>query len=217
MAESWTGLPERPRLRRAIRHGLRTLEPSIRIVAEGFLGETSAIDLLGVGAEGEMISVRIGCDEDDRALLTRSLSDLAWLRPRLADFLKLAPGLGLEPSAEPRALIVCPEFSREIMSAIDVFPTGAIRLLRYRCLTRQRQLSVMLDPVAPVEHAGEEDRETTGSIPPEPCGTRLQPDDPPPSAAPGPRLTDPPASSTFRTGLTEADLQLVPRDPPIAH
>ncbi|HEB91076.1 MAG TPA: hypothetical protein ENI85_15990 [Deltaproteobacteria bacterium] len=215
MAESWTGLPERPRLRRAIRHGLRTLEPSIRIVAEGFLAEASAIDLLGVGAEGEMVSLRIGRDEDDRALLTRSLSDLAWLRPRLADFLKLAPGLGLEPSTEPRALIVCPEFSREIMSAIDVFPAGAIQLLRYRCLTRQGQLSVMLDPVAPVEHAEEGDREATGSIPPEPCGMNPRPDDPAPS--PRPRLTDPPATSTFRTGLTEADLQLVPRDPPVAH
>ena len=43
-----------------------------------------------------MISIRIGHDEDDAALLTRSLADLSWLRPRLADFLKLAPGLGIE-------------------------------------------------------------------------------------------------------------------------
>ena len=58
------------------------------MIAEGFLAEASAIDLLAVGGEGEIISIRIGRGGDDVALLTQSLADLTWLRPRLADFLK---------------------------------------------------------------------------------------------------------------------------------
>ena len=71
------------------------------------------IDLLAVGAEGELVSIRFAKPDDDRATLTRALADLTWLRARRADFLKLSPGLGIDPSAEPRALVVSHGFSAE--------------------------------------------------------------------------------------------------------
>ncbi len=215
MAEvAWPGRPERPLLRRAIRHRLRDLDPSIRVVAEDFLAETSPIDLLAVGSEGEMISLRIGRDGDDRALLTRSLSDLAWLRPRLTDLLKIAPGLGIEPSAEPRALVVCPTFSHETVSATRVLPDGAVELIRYRCLSRQHRLTVVLDRLHPTDIA--RGPEGAGRAAPEPLedrGVIPDPVEPPP---PPPRLATPPGSSSFRTGLTDADLRLAPRQDPAA-
>ena len=52
MAElEWEGRPERLSLRRAIRHRLRRFDPTIRVIAEGFLAEASAIDLLAVGVK----------------------------------------------------------------------------------------------------------------------------------------------------------------------
>ena len=99
----WGVLAEPPALRRAIRHQLRSLDRSLRILAEDFLAADSTIDLLAVGGEGELVSIRIGRPGEDAALLTRSLSDLVWLRPRTRDLLKLVPGLGIEQSVDPPA------------------------------------------------------------------------------------------------------------------
>jgi hypothetical protein len=201
----WEGRPEQPILRRAIRHRLKRFDPTIRVIAEGFLAEASAIDLLAVGGEGEMITIRIGRGGDDVALLTQSLADLTWLRPRLADFLKLAPGLGLEPSALPRAMLFCPDFARETRAAVENFPARSVELLSYHCLRQQGQLSVLLE-------SWNSSRES--------CAARPASDEHPPDrpARPGPtehvhpkpskRPSDPPNPSNFRTGLKDADLRI---------
>ena len=206
MAElEWEGRPERPSLRRAIRHRLRRFDPTLRVIAEGFLAETSAIDLLAVGGEGEIISIRIGRGGDDVSLLTHALADLTWLRPRLADLLKLAPGLGLEPSAEPRAMLLCPEFARETRAAVENFPARSIELATYHCLRQQGQLSVLLETGSPSQlQPSELARTETHSAGPE-AQTNT-------SAPPLPRRSRPlpvaPSPSGFRTGLTDADLQI---------
>jgi hypothetical protein len=175
------------------------------VIAEGFLAEASAIDLLAVGGEGELISIRIGRGGDDVALLTRSLADLTWLRPRLADFLKLAPSLGLEPSAEPRAMLFCPEFARETRAAVENLPVRSIELATYHCLRQQGQLSVLLETGSPSRlQAGEPaatDRDRVGPISRRdtPARTRPTPSQPP---------VDLPSSAGFRTGLTDGDLHL---------
>ncbi len=190
--------PERASLRRAIRHQLRRFDPTIRVVAETFLAESSPIDLLAVGGEGEMISIRIGNDADDAALLTRSLADLSWLRPRLADFLKLAAGLGIEPSAAPRAMLFCTRFSPETSAAVENFPSLSIELLTYHCFRQQGQLSVLLESWVSA-------RPKTGS-------RSISEDQSSKSAAAAAAeshspLAGVPSPSSFRTGLTEADLR----------
>ena len=191
----WAGRPERPSLRRAIRHEMRRVDPTIRVVAENFLAESSPIDLLAVGAEGEMISLRISSNEDEMALLTRALADLTWLRPRLADFLKLAPGLGIEPSAEPRAILFATNFNAEIHSAVKNFPARSIELLTYHCFRQQGQLSVLFENAMAAGNRRSQDagRET-------PRSTVIGPDRREP-------LAGSPSPSSFRTGLTEADLR----------
>lgn len=145
MAESsLEGFSDRARLRRALAHRLSEVQPDLRIVAEGFLAETSVIDLLAVGAEGELVSIRFAKPDDDRATLTRALADLTWLRARRADFLKLSPGLGIDPSAEPRALVVSHGFSAESLAAADNFPENTVALWCCRgLLTETRQILVM--------------------------------------------------------------------------
>ncbi len=149
----WLGEPDRASLRRAIRHRLRHLDPTLRVVAEGFLAEQSEIDLLAVGNEGELVSIRIGRRGGDAVLLTQALSDLTWLRPRREHLLKLAPGLGLEPSAEPRALLLCPNFAPETCSAAENLPARTVGRLSYRCLRLQGQLNVLLTDEADPERA----------------------------------------------------------------
>jgi hypothetical protein len=201
----WEGRPERPSLRRAIRHRLRRFDPTIRVIAEGFLAETSAIDLLAVGREGEIISIRIGRGDDDITLLTQSLGDLTWLRPRLTDFLKLAPGLGLEPSAEPRAMLLCPEFARETRAAAQNFSDRMIELASYRCLRQHGQLIVLLERQSPSRpEAG--GPATTGGNRTE----RMTRQDTSPAThtKPTPPRVDLSSSAEFRTGLTDDDLLL---------
>jgi hypothetical protein len=190
----WEGRPERPSLRRAIRHQLRRFDPTIRVVAEAFLAEASPIDLLAVGGEGEVISIRIGQDDEDARLLTQSLADLSWLRPRLGDFLKLAPGLGIEPSAEPRAMLFAPRFASATRAAVENFPSRSIELLTYHCFQQQGQLTVLFESWAPPR--AHSPAPNTGEY-------RISEQ---PGVKTRSRLGDTPSPSSFRTGLTNADL-----------
>lgn len=211
MAElEWEGRPERPILRRAIRHRLRRFDPTIRVIAEGFLAETSTIDLLAIGGEGEIISMRIGRGSDDVALFTQSLADLTWLRPRLTDFLKLAPGLGLEPSADPRAMLFCPDFARETRAAVANFPVRSIELLTYHCLRQHGQLSVLLETWAPRRSQSGERRPPTAERDGEYRAGPVDSRGSPTVMIPNPpvQTVDSASRLSFRTGLSDADLHI---------
>jgi len=223
---------DRPGLRRALRAALAAALPELRIVAEDFLAEATRIDLLAVGAEGELVSIRIAAPGDDAAALTRALADLSWLRSRRADLLKLAPGLGIDPSAEPRALLAGGDFGAETRAAADNFPEAMVSFWRHRPLTaspggpalaleplKPATLAVPVDPPAapapsragragagPHEHAHDHTHDQAHDHDP----VRSP-------SAPSPRrgsrgeralpLTDPPSPSAFRTGLADADLE----------
>jgi hypothetical protein len=188
---AWTRATEPATLRRALRHALRRRSPELRVVAEGFLATASPIDLLAIGPEGELVSIRIapgGSAAEGALLLTRSLADLSWLHPRAADLAALSPALGLAVGAEPRALLVAPGFDAELMAAAEAMPPQRLELVVWRGLRHQGQLELILEPVSP-----RSDRMTAA---PAPDGEGA--------------LPDPPRTSGFRTGLTDADLQLEP-------
>ncbi|MEZ4280104.1 MAG: hypothetical protein R3F21_10880 [Myxococcota bacterium] len=142
-------------LRHALRRALEQAQPEILVLAEGILAEASPIDLLAVGAEGELIAVRIAEPGDDLATLTRLLADLSWLRSRRADFLKLAAGNGIEPSAEPRGLLVAPSFGRETRAAVDHFPTDAIQLWLGRPGRGAEPVALRIERLDPIERPAE--------------------------------------------------------------
>ena len=203
----WPGRPERTSLRRALRHRLRLEQPSLRVCAEDFLGESSTIDLLAIGSAGELVSIRIGHDEEDQVLLTRALSDLTWLRNHGPDLLKLAPGLGIEVFSEPRAMLFCPQISSETLSAIDNFPAGTIELSTYRCLRQQGQLSLMINAHGTRNAARSSNRSDSSVFVGEPRAEAILPAR---GNGADSRLTDAPSRSAFRTGLTDADLRREP-------
>jgi len=203
----WQGAPERRALRRAIRHELLRRDGSWRVIAEELLAESSRIDLLVRGAEGELVVIRIGAAEEDAALLTRLLSDRAWLAPRIEDWMKLAPELDLDPTAGIRGLLVCPDFGRETCLATTGLPERSMELLRYRFLAQQGRLVACLEPVSPGilpdPASVSEDEEIVGR----PSRHDLETD---------PAPVDPPRPSRFRTGLRDADLGMPSRSWPKA-
>lgn len=208
MAElEWETNPKRPSLRRAVRHRLRDLEPPIRIAAENFLALESRMDLLGIGPEGELVSVRIGIGHTDAALLAHCLSDLVWLRSHGEDLARLVPDLGIEGAGDPRALLLCPAFDRTTRSAAESLPPGRIELMTYRCYRQRGRLGVLLEddtrpgPAAVEEELAERDV---------PAGLGVEhppavPNDDRPIRAPA-------ASSGFRTGLSDAELRADAQD-----
>ena len=210
MAElEWQGAIEVGSLRRALRQALRRTSPGWRVVAEGFLGATSPIDLLAIGEAGELICIRATAEDagDPVArLLASGLSDLGWITPRVADFQKLAPELGLRPLAPPRLQLFAPDFDAEVLAAVEhvsgLLGDDRLGLSRYRALRQQGQLTLLLEPL---KAGGPSERlrpVTLGPAAPTPAT------DPASSS-----LVDPPSPSAFRTGLTDADLLSEPLVP----
>jgi len=208
MAElEWDTNAKRPSLRRAVRHRAGDIDRPIRIVAENLLALESRMDLLGVGPEGELVSLRIGIDEADTTLLAHSLSDLSWLRSHGEDLAKLVPDLGIEGSADSRALLLCPVFRNVTRSAVESLPAGRIELMTYRCYRHRGQLGVLLEQHStPRLPAFDEDR--SGHDAPDGLDLVL-----PASTAPEDRSARAPLRpGEFRTGLTDAELRADAKD-----
>lgn len=203
MAEIVRIPPSSPR--RALRHALRRQSPGVEVLAEGFLAADSPIDLLARGASGELVAVRISLSDapqETARLLTRGLSDIAWLRARSAGLTALASGLDLDIDAEPRALLVAPAFDPEILSATQSLPAHLIELMIWRGLRHRGQIQMVLEPALstlpsspqPVVHS------RTAASP----GARGETPDVLPPA--------PPPPSGFRTGLSDEDLEPGPSE-----
>lgn len=211
MAElEWQGAIPAGSLRRALRHALRRSFPGWRVVAEGFLGAVTPIDLLAVGANGELICIRAATGEGQDGgarLLASALSDRAWIAPRISDLHKLAPELGLRPLAPPRIELFAPDFDTEVRTAAEhlsaLLGRDRLGLTRYQALRQQGQLTLLLDPLV---------RDASRRSAP-PSGLPSQRDLQAAPLAPSPPLVDPPSPSAFRTGLVDADLRAEPVAP----
>jgi hypothetical protein len=167
-------------LRRSLRNRIGDLDPSLRVFAEDLLGETSTIDLLAVDRTGGLVVVLIGDEGSDLELVARALALCAWVRPRIRDWLQLAPDLGLSPDAGARALICCPSFQAETITAAGSLGPAVLELVRYRWVRNSGSEGVLLERLAA------------------PGGARVpDPDDG--------RVAEP---APFRTGLSDEDLNL---------
>lgn len=216
------GLADLPSLRHALRRAVETARPELQVVAEGLLAEVSPIDLLAIGAEGELVAIRVASPGGDLETLTQLLADLSWLRPRRSDFLRLTPGLGIDPSLEPRALLVAAAFGRETRAAIENFPADTVQLWRSQPAREDGQVVLRINPIeadgaSPCFKAPRSAPPQRTLKPPRPAAPQRSPS--PQRSAPcrpepgedGVPLTNPPSPSAFRTGLRESDLVPAPR------
>lgn len=172
-----------------MRLALAGTEPALRIVAQGLLGAQTPIDFVGIETDGRLVLILVADDDQDLELLARGLAQRAWVEPRVADWLQLAPELGVQPRAGIRVLLLAPRFRPETEAAAQALGPDAPELCGYRCLRNGTGVSVLIEParVAP---------------PNAPRSSEVQPT-PEPSRR---------QAGAFRTGLSEADLGLTPAE-----
>jgi hypothetical protein len=178
-------LPPRPQILRAIARDLHSWVPGFRPVAEGLLAEESRIDLFGIAGDGAAVIVSVSEGDQTLARLARLLAQRRWLGPRLADWLKLSPGLGIRPEHPIQAVLAASDFGVEARAAARSLEADWLRLVRYRGVRNGVGVDLLLESV---------DRDT-----PERPGSAETPRD----GEPLPTATQP-----FRTGLRDEDLGL---------
>jgi hypothetical protein len=176
--------PPRDELLRQLRGRLGELIPGLRLVADCLLGAESTIDFVGIEPSGRAVLVLVGGEDEDLELVGLSLAHLAWVKPRLRDWLQLAPDLGIRPEAGGTVWLLCPSFRPEAVAAARTLGADTLSLARYRYLRDAGKVEMLIETVFG-------DRE---SPPREPA--------PPPPAGP----------PAFRTGLSDADLGLSPEE-----
>ena len=174
-----TATPPRPQLIERLRPLLGGLVPSLYLVAEGVLGGDATIDFVGVEPSGRVVVFLVGNEGDDLELVGRALAQRAWVEPRIRDWIQLAPNLGMRPGAGVRALLLCPSFRAETAAAASSLGSDVISLVRYHCFQRGAEIEILLEPLS----RNTPQRETA-----------------PPA--------DPATLPSFRTGLTDEDLDL---------
>ena len=193
----------RATLRRTLRQQLELEQPPLRTFAQDVLAEGSRIDLVAKDPLGGVVVVLIGEAGQDRDLLTRALAHRSWLEQRIPDWLQLAPELELSESVS--ALLLCPDFHPEtIAAARSVQPL--VRLSLYRSL-QDAAGPMLLEPLL----LGPE-KTTSAAVASRP--QRSPGHSPgvssfPPSDSVGEPTAQP---SEFRSGLSEADLQITPEE-----
>jgi hypothetical protein len=170
--------PPRDALLASLSARLHCVVPGYRPAAADLLADASRIDLFGVSADGDAVIALVGGRGDDLVLVARALAHREWLTPRLADWRKLAPGLGLDADARIRALVLCPQFDAEALAAARAVGP-AVELVTWRYLRNGADADVLLEAIGPADAPSQEpDRRDREPVP------------------------------TFRSGLSESDLGL---------
>jgi hypothetical protein len=182
--------PERARIAAALGELVAALPVPLQPLVHGVAGLEEEIDLLARDVEGGAVVVRVAGDGKDLAALADLAAQCAWLAPRIADWCRLAPGLGLVPERGARGLLVAPRFDPRTRLAAAALP--GIALARVIALEWQGTTALALE-VVPLE------RPLGG---PPAVRPRPAPEEPAPEPA---RVADP-ALPAFRTGLRDEDL-----------
>ncbi len=143
------GIPERGELRRTLRARLPDLGLSLRVLAEDLLGGSGPIDLLAVDPDGGAVLVLVGGEGEDLALVGRALAERSFVEPRLEDWLKLAPRLGIDPRAPVHVLLLAPSFGPAALAAAGALGPGGVDLGTYRCVRNGGAIEALLERVRP--------------------------------------------------------------------
>jgi hypothetical protein len=180
--------PSRSTLLRGLVDQISQLGVPLRILAEEVLGLDSTIDLVAIDSYDRVALMLVSEDPDDLGLLTRGLAQRAWLRARLGDWLKLAPGLALRADAPVRLLLLAPDHPNAARAAVASLEAAGIELLRYAWLRDGGREALWV----------ESPESRRPAIPAAPPATTAR--------------SAPPTESSFRSGLSERDLGLTPEE-----
>jgi hypothetical protein len=111
---------------------LSQLEQPLEPVVEGILGLDTRIDAIARDAGGRAWAI-LRCEPDRAAArLTEGLAQCSWLEPRLDDWLKLAPELGIRPEAGVGLVLLCTAFDAHTRAAARTLGRNRVRLVTLR-------------------------------------------------------------------------------------
>lgn len=212
-------LPARARIQAALSGLLAELPEPLHLVVEQIGGERGEIDAVARDSRGRAVAVRVAAPGEDLSSLAELLAQCEWLAPRLRDWLKLSPALGVAPELGVGGLLLSGQFDpRTLAAARRAGPDLA--LARVNAFEWEGALQLALEPVA--------SGPTRPADPTRPAEDALAalPPLPPPAATPPGRARDASArlalsdvgpelaalESRFRTSLRDDELGL-PRRP----
>lgn len=109
--------PERIKLLRQLRSRLPKLPDPLEIVAEQILGLESRIDFVAKDRRGQVVLVFLADRGSGLGLLADSLAQRSWMEPRVADWVKIAPHLGLRPQLGVRILLLASHLDPRTVAA----------------------------------------------------------------------------------------------------
>jgi hypothetical protein len=109
--------PERSKLLRELRGRLPKLPDPLEILAEQILGLESRIDFVAKDRRGQMVLIFLAEPGSDLGVLADCLAQHSWMEPRVADWVKLAPHLGLRPQLGVRVLLLAPQLDPRTIAA----------------------------------------------------------------------------------------------------
>jgi hypothetical protein len=109
--------PARAETLRLLRSRLPKLPDPLEILAEQILGLESRIDFVAKDPRGQVVLVFLADRGSDLELLADSLAQRSWMEPRVADWVKLAPHLGLRPQLGVRVLLLASHLDPRTIAA----------------------------------------------------------------------------------------------------
>ena len=178
--------PPRAQLLEQLRGRLGHAVPGLRLLAEGLFGADAPIDFVAIDPAGGVVLILVGEPGQDLELVGRGLAQRAWVDARLADWIQLAPNVGLRPDSDVQVLLLCPSFRAETHAALEAVGRDAMAPVLYRCVENGASFEVL------VEHALTDEI----AAPEKPAAVERGSS----------------ATATFRTGLSDADLGLTPEE-----
>jgi hypothetical protein len=141
--------PPRGRLLAGLGALLPSLPDPLYLVAEQVVGLEGEIDAVARDARGRAVAIRVAEPGSDLAAFTDLLAQRDWLEPRLRDWLKLSPGLGIRPELGVAGLLLAGEFDARTVAAARSIREDDLRLARLLAFEWQGTLQLVIEPASP--------------------------------------------------------------------